>query len=134
MGYNGYLVRVGAYTIPLGMIKANSYKITKNSQDLDSYRDANGVLHRNALDRKPDKIEFEIPAGWDDEKKCIFMEHIRNQYVDVKERKVIASYYDVETGEYEESEMYIPDITWTIKSVINGKIMYDSARFALIGY
>ena len=84
MGYNGYLVRVGEYTIPLGMIKANSYKITKNSQDLDSYRDANGVLHRNALDRKPDKIEFEIHAGWDDEKKCIFFELIRYDYVEQK--------------------------------------------------
>ena len=134
MAYNGFLIKVGNYKIPHSWIKAETYSALYSGQDLDSYRDANGVLHRNALDRKPDKIEFEIPAGWDDEKKCIFMEHISNQYVDVKERKVIASYYDVETGEYEESEMYIPDITWTIKSVINGKIMYDSARFALIGY
>lgn len=59
MAYGGYLVKVGNYVIPMTFIKADSYKISHKIQDLDSYRDANGLLHRNALSHVPDKLEFE---------------------------------------------------------------------------
>lgn len=49
MAYAGFLIRVGSYKIPHSWIRAETYTVTKTGQDLDSYRDANGLLHRNAL-------------------------------------------------------------------------------------
>ena len=45
-------------------IKEKTYKGYVSVQDLDSYRDANGLLHREALSHVPIKCEFEtIPLN-----------------------------------------------------------------------
>ena len=63
MSYNGFLIKVGDYEISMKrFIAAESYQVTRNVQDLDSYRDADGVLHRNALQHAPIKVEFNTPA------------------------------------------------------------------------
>ena len=63
MAYSGFLVKAGDYIIPANQyIKADSYSVYSNMQDLDPYTDANGYLHREALDLKAVKVEFETPA------------------------------------------------------------------------
>ena len=59
MAYAGYLIKVGNYTIPLSLIRAETYTVFKSVTDLDSYVDANGELHRNALEHIANKVEFE---------------------------------------------------------------------------
>ena len=49
MAYSGFLIKVGNYTVPFRYIEAKKYKCGIKGQDLNSYRDANGVLHREAL-------------------------------------------------------------------------------------
>ena len=58
MAYRGYLVKVGDYIIPNSIIQANSYKPSLKGQDLDSYRDLDGKLHREALANFAPKVEF----------------------------------------------------------------------------
>ena len=43
----------------MSLMKADSYSPYKSVTDLDSYVDANGELHRNALDHFGYKCEFE---------------------------------------------------------------------------
>ena len=62
MAYSGFLIRIGDYIIPTKYIKAESYSAYVNMQDVDDYTDANGYEHRNAVELKAEKIEFETPA------------------------------------------------------------------------
>ena len=80
MAYNGFLIKVGDYTIPTNKyIKANSYSALYSTSDLDSYRDANGVLHRQALDHKLLKIEFETPAMLTNDEMSALMANIQSK-------------------------------------------------------
>ena len=61
MGFNGYLIQIGSYsTFFEQYIQYQSYKVSRKVQDLDSYRDANGVLHRNVLDHDSYVIELTL--------------------------------------------------------------------------
>ena len=62
MAYSGFLIKIGDYTIPTKYIKAESYSAYVNMQDIDDYTDANGYEHRNSVELKAEKIEFETPA------------------------------------------------------------------------
>ena len=61
MAYQGYLLKIGSYTVPHSWIKAGSYSCTLHGQDLDSYRDANGELQRTALKHTVIGVQFETP-------------------------------------------------------------------------
>lgn len=141
MSYSGWLIKVhGAngnndYTIPAGKyIKADSYSAYRSIQDLDSYSDCNGVLHRTALDHVPCKIEFETPAMLTNTQYANFMSNIRKNYTVAKERKSLVSAYIPETDSYVTQEMYMPDITPEIYTVSGGVIRYNAIRIAFIGY
>ena len=62
MAYSGWLLKIGDYIIDTKkFIRAESYSAYVNMQDLDDYTDANGYLHRNVVELKAEKIEFETP-------------------------------------------------------------------------
>ena len=52
MAYSGWLLKIGNYIVPMSFMKAESYSPYVNMQDLDDYTDANGYLHRNAVELK----------------------------------------------------------------------------------
>lgn len=138
MAYGGYLVKVGGassgYSIPLSFIKAESYKVTKLIQDLDSYRDADGVLHRNALSHVPIKCEFEcVPMLTNAEINAV-VSAIEAKFSTAAERKATVSVYVPESDSYVEQAMYMPDIEYEIYYADTSKIIYNSIRFAFIGY
>lgn len=135
MGYSGFLIKVGEYTIPAKrFIKAQSYNVTRNIQDVDSYRDANGVLHREALDHIVEKVEFETPAMLTNKDMAELFGKISENYIVPKERKVLATIYVPETDKYVTSEMYMPDSQFSIYGVFDDVIKYNSVRIAFIGY
>ena len=134
MAYQGYLVKVGNYKIPSRYIKAESYSITKNGQDLDSYRDADGKLHRTALSHFVWKIEFETPPLLTDEEMTDFLGNIQRNYTDKTEKKSHVTFYDTESNSYKEQDMYMPDIQFSIYGIFNEVIKYNSTRIAFIGY
>jgi len=134
MGYEGYLVKVGNYIIPKSFISAETYNVTRNGQDLDSTRDENGELHRDALDHFVIKVEFEtVPLLTDVQMESV-LSQIRSQYTNVTEQKLNAKVYVPMLGTYVEQEMYLPDIKFGIYYADEQKIQYLKTRFALIGY
>ena len=141
MAYAGYLVKVGTsssdqnmYEIPLSFIKADSYKVSKKIQDLDSYRDANGLLHRNALSHVPYKLEFEcVPMLTNTEVEAV-LSNIRGKFSTAAERKLYVSAYNPEDNNYIGQDMYMPDPEFQMYYVDTSMIQYDAVRLAFIGY
>lgn len=135
MAYAGYLIKVGSYTIPADkFIRAESYKATLNVQDLDPYRDANGVLHRGALEHKVPKVEFETPAMLTNVEMAEFLGNIQKNYTIQSERKFSATVYIHELDEYITQDMYMADPEFTIYGNYGGIIKYNPVRIAFIGY
>lgn len=134
MAYNGFLIKVGDYTIPFKYMKAESYTAYRSIQDLDSYRDANGVLHRTALTHVPNKVEFETPAMLTDVTFSELMSNIQANFINADERRASVTMYVPETNEYVTQDMYMPDITPKMYHADSKKIQYDSIRLAFIGY
>ena len=136
MAYGGYLLRVGSYTIDgTNYINYNSYKVTRNVQDLDSYRDAMGVLHRNALEHAPIKIEFETREGLTNDEVGTFMGNIRNNFTNSAERKASVTAFVPELNDYVTQDMYMPDPQFAIMQIdTNNVVKYSKTRIAFIGY
>lgn len=134
MAYQGYLLKVGNYTIPHKMIRAETYQVTKSTLDLDSYRDANGLLHRQALDHSVAKVEFEVPTRKTDKEITPFLQNIQRNYTNAKEKKAMVTLYIPETDSYITQEMYVPDITFTIFTATETEVTYNAVRVAFIGY
>lgn len=136
MAYQGYLIKIGNYIVPFKYIKFDSYSALLSTTDLDSYRDADGKLHRNALSHKPSKAEWETPAMLDNEQFADLMRNIRNQYISAVEKNATVTMYIPEIDDYVTQEMYLPDVTVSIyrHNKDTGKLQYNSIRFAFIGY
>lgn len=134
--YNGeFILKIGDYIVPMDKyIKADSYSVAMETQDLDSYRDADGILHRNALEHIPIKVEFETPAMLTNRQFADLMSNIRRNYIDSTEKKVSATVYVPELDDYITQDMYIPTIQPTMYGTYEGVIHYDAIRIALIGY
>lgn len=136
MAYAGYLVKIGNYTLPYKYIKFDSYSVFMSVTDLDSYRDANGVLHRNALQHRPNKCEFETRAMLDNDDVALLMANIRANYTNEAERRALVTLYIPELDDYVTQDMYMPDIQFSIyrHNKDTGKLQYNPIRLAFIGY
>ena len=135
MAYAGYLIKVGNYTIPANkFIRAGSYKATLSVLDLDSYRDANGVLHRTSLEHKVNKIEFETPAMLTNTEVAELMANIRGNYTIPAERRLMGTIYVPELDEYVSQDMYMADPSFTIYGIFDGVVKYNPIRIAFIAY
>lgn len=133
MAYSGYLIKIGEYIIPDKFIKAESYSAYVNMQDVDDYTDANGYEHRNAVELKAGKIEFETPAMLTNKTFTELMENIRANYVNATERGVYITAYIPEYDDYITQYGYLADFEPTIYGVFKGTIKYNSIRLAFIG-
>lgn len=134
MAYEGYLIRVGTYTIPLSIMRAETYTVFMSITDLDSYVDANGYLHRNALDHIANKVEFETIPLLDNIQFASLMNNLYAQMSETKERKASVTCYIPETDSYVTQDMYMPDIKPTLYYADDTKIQYNQVRLAFIGY
>ena len=135
MAYSGFLVKVGDYEIPADkFIRAQSYKATLGVQDLDSYRDANGVLHRTALAHRVNKVEFETPAMMINTDMAELLKKISYQYTVPAERKFVGTFYVPELDEYVSQDMYMSDPSFTIYGIFDDVIKYNPVRIAFIAY
>ena len=137
MAFAGYLLRVGNYEIDgTYYINWDKYDVTRNIQDLDSYRDANGVLHRNALEHVPIKVEFETRENLTNADVATFFGNIRNNFILPIERKATVTAYVPELDDYITQDMYMADPQFKIKRIEKSTniIHYESIRVAFIGY
>ena len=134
MAYAGYLIKVGTYTIPLSIMRAETYTVFMSITDLDSYVDANGYLHRNALDHIANKVEFETIPLMDNTQFSSLMANLYAQMTETKERKASVTCYIPEIDDYVTQDMYMPDIKSTLYYADDSKIQYNQVRLAFIGY
>lgn len=135
MGFNGTLITVGDYHIPADrFINTGSYSVTRNIQELDSYRDANGVLHREALEHTVQKVEFETPPMLSNADMAELFSAINSNYVGKKERKALVTAYDPETDGYVSQHMYLANTKFSMNCILDGKILYNPVRISFTGY
>ena len=133
MAYQGWLIKVGNYTIPLSIIKADSYIPFLSTTDLDSYVDENNVLHRNVIGQSP-KCEFETVPMLDNVQFAEFMANLQSQYINAAEKKCVVTAYQPEIDDYYTQNCYIPDIKPQMYLASEMEIKYDAIRIAFIGY
>lgn len=133
MAYQGFLLKIGDYTIPHKYIKADSYSPYVNMQDVEAYTDANGYLHRNAVELKVAKVEFETPAMLTNVTFTELMDNIRANYLDIKSRKILITAYIPEYDDYVTQTGYLADFQPKIYGVFDGVIKYNPIRLAVIG-
>ena len=134
MAYKGYLIKVGNYKIPLSMIKAESYKVTNYSQDLDSYNSIDGALHRTALELQAPKVEFETKNMLTNTEMSDLMLGIKANYTIPLEKRASVEVYVPEIDKYITNDMYMTDFTPTIYFADSTIIKYLSTRIAFISY
>lgn len=142
MAFDGYFIKIlkvkssdDDWIIPFSYIRAETYKVALHGQDLDSYRDSNGDLHREALTHVAPKVEFDIPFT-DNKRIEKFMSNLRSRYTNVTEKKVKAQIYIPELNRYITHDFYVPDITFTPYRVDVDKnvVWYNQTRVAFISY
>lgn len=134
MAYQGYLLKMNGITIPHKYMKHDSYKVTVNTQDLNSFQDANGYLHRNVLEHSQIKIEWNFPFATN-----LFLQELlsifRSIWGDAKERKTECTVYVPEWDKYYTGTFYMPDFTFQVYNIESGReIRYREVRMALIEY
>ena len=134
MAYSGFLIKIGSYTVPFRYIEAKKYKCGIKGQDLDSYRDANGILHREALSNISVKVEWETPGDIDEVSLRPLMDGIRSQYSNSVEKKATVTAWMPETGGYVTMDCYMPDVEYQIDYADDHTVQYASFRLAFIGY
>ena len=133
MAYSNYLIKVGNYSFPNEYIMFKTYKASYKVQDLDPYRDGNGVLHRNALSHVPPTCSFQVRPLTNTEYDTI-MGSIRSNFTNARERKASVSVFIPELGDYVTSDMYMPDPEITILGQQGTALKYDAITFEFIGY
>jgi hypothetical protein len=121
--------------IPNKYISITSYVSTPHQrQDIDSFQDNLGHLHRNTLEHTRSKLEWNTPPLT--EREFLDLQNIFNSgIINAKERKAKIIHYCFDTHTYEQGEFYIPDITFTpLRIYPNGEVLLDKVRLAFIEY
>lgn len=135
--FNGFLITIHGgtnYNIPLEYMTEKSYKCTLSTLDLDATRDANGVLHRNAVLQVPHCSFDTRPLTNVDVE--ILWSNLRSRYIgdNANEKKVSASVYLPESDSYYTGNFYVPDTEMTIRMIKGNKVYYEPITFEFIGY
>ena len=133
MAFNNYLVKVGTYTIPNKFIKFDSWSSTYETLDFDSYRDANGDLHRNALPSRKMKVEWNTPYLYKSDFDTL-MTNIKNQFLSSTEQSANVTAYVDEIGDYVTQKCYLVNVNAKIAQNSPAGHIYQPTRICFIAY
>lgn len=133
MAYSGFLLKIGEWVFPESLIAANSYSPYVNMQDVDPWTDENGELHRNPIDLKALKVEFETKNMLTSTQFAEIMRNIRANYVSEKGRSCFITAYIPEYDDYVTQYGYLADFQPQIYTTGGGIVKYNPIRFAFIG-
>lgn len=137
MAFQGYLLKFGSGVFPNKYLVPSSYKTTPYQRlELDSYRDANALLHRETIGNYKTKIDFNTKANLKEQDKVNMFNIFSSGLVNQRERKYYIEYWNDETHSYKQGYFYMPDLEYTIKKIDekNNTLIYDSIRIAFIEY
>ena len=128
-------MKAGAATFPHKYIQASSYQATPSQrQDLDSYQDSQGNLHRTVVPHDRTKIIFKTMDNLSLAEKQEIQAFFNAAMTNARERKVTLTYWNDEDNIYKTGSFYIPDVTYPIKRIMGNDIVYDSVEYHLIEY
>ena len=133
MAYSGFLLKIGDWEFPESLMAANSYSPYVNMQDVDPWTDENGELHRNPIELKALKVEFETKNMLTSTQFAEIMQNIRANYVSEKGRSCFITAYIPEYDDYVTQYGYLADFQPQIYTTGGGVVKYNSIRFAFIG-
>ena len=133
MAFNNYLIKVGTYTIPDKFIKFDSWSSTYETLDFDSYRDANGDLHRNALPSRKMKVEWNTPYLYKSDFDTL-MTNIKNQFLSSTEQSANVTAYVDEIGDYVTQKCYLVNVNAKIAQNSPTGHIYQPTRICFIAY
>ena len=133
MAYSGFLLKIGDWVFPESLMAANSYSPYVNMQDVDPWTDENGELHRNPINLKALKVEFETKNMLTSTQFAEIMRNIRANYVSEKGRSCFITAYIPEYDDYVTQYGYLADFQPQIYTTGGGIVKYNSIRFAFIG-
>jgi len=134
MAFSGWLIKIGDSTLLHQYITEKTYKVTKHVQDLDPYRDANGLLHRNALEHISYTVTFEIRSITNNDMESI-MTLLRNNYINARERKLEAfTFYVPEDNAYVTAPVYLAEPNFVIQHMTGNTVKYEPTTLEFIGY
>lgn len=133
--YSGYLFKFGNYVFPNKYINWDTFDIKPNQrQDLDSYTDANGETHRNAIPHTKTQIQFTTKQMSESSLKAIMDKMVEN-YKNAKERDANCTYYDTEYFSYKTGHFYLdPSLQTKILGLKNGKLWFNEITWLFIEY
>lgn len=133
MAFNDYLIQVGSYQIPNKFIKYDSWSSIYETQDYDSYRDENGLLHRNALADRKMKVEFNTPYIYKSDFDTL-MAGIRGQFISSKEQSANVTAYIDELADYVTQKCYLVNVNPKVAQNSPNGIIYQPTRICFIAY
>lgn len=139
MAFQDYLIKVGSTAstastvIPYKYFKYDSYQATYETIDLDSYRDGDGVLQRNALAHRASKVEWETPYIYKTDMDNL-MSIIRGAYASSQEQSLYASMYIPEIDDYVTQKVYLVNTTFKVAQNSPLGIIYEPTRICFIAY
>lgn len=137
--FDGWLIKFGDVILPNSFLLADGWESTPNQRvEIDAYRDANILLHRETSANFKTKIKLNI-------RETTLQERIALDRViglaslpaeEKKQRRVRLTYWNDETLEYASGIFYIADITYTIHraDAANRDIEYNSFTISLTEY
>ena len=135
MAFEGYLMKAWAATFPHKYIQISTYQTTPSQrQDLDSYQDSKGNLHRTVVPHDRSKIVFKTMGNLKLAEKQEIQAFFNGAMTNARERKITLTYWNDEDNIYKTGSFYIPDVTYPIKRIMGNDIVYDSVEYHLIEY
>lgn len=137
--FEGWLIKFGNVQLPNSFLLADGWESTPNQRiDLDAYRDADILLHRETSSNYKTKLKLNI-------REMSLTERIAFDNViglatlsinDQRQRKVAVNYWNDEILEYAYGEFYITDTTYVIHNVDEEEcdLEYNPFSMTLIEY
>lgn len=136
--YNGFLIKLGDYIVPKRYMAAGSYHTSLGVIDVNSARNANGTLVRNALKDRKNVAEFTTPLNMIEADKKDLCDNIAANYIVFEERKIVATLWVPEISDYMTQEVYLQDPEFTINhdftDEYEGELYYQPVKFAFTAY
>ncbi len=135
----GWLIKFGDIILPNSFILADGWESTPNQRvEINAYRDANVLLHRETSENFKTKITLNIREMNLAERRAFdaVIGLATLSINDKKQRKLMVTYWNDEDLEYRTGTMYMTDTTYSIHTVneVTPDINYNEFTIELIEY
>ena len=137
--FQGWLIKFGNVQLPNSFLLADGWESTPNQRiELDAYRDANVLLHRETASNFKTKLKLNIREMTLEER--IAFNNVIGlatlSVTDKKQRRVMVTYWNDETLEYTTGIFYMPDTTYVIHNLNeeNKDLEYNPFSITLVEY